>query len=222
MKTIKLNLLITLVIFCLVITSIYCGQTNSQKQIETSSNNSNISDNDTCVGPDANINCCFQYMPDTLNHIIDIAEETEPGEKIIIKGTIFKEDGLTPYPNILIYSYHTDNSGYYSKKGNEKGIRKWHGYLYGWAKTDQNGKYELHSIRPGKYPAGGAPAHIHSAIKEPGIDEPYYINDFVFKDDNLVNEYYLSSLRLKGGQGVVDLKRDQNEILTGVRDIILK
>jgi len=203
-----------------MIFSIYCGETNSQRQNNA---NENAANKDSCDGPDTDINCCFVGMPETLSNILNMADKNEPGERMIIKGKVFKEDGTSPHADVIIYAYHTDNSGYYSKKGNEKGIRKWHGHLYGWAKTDQEGRYEIHSIRPGRYPAGGSPAHIHSAIKEPGEKkEPYYINDFVFKDDSLVDDNYVSSLRLKGGPGVVDVKKNEYDVWIGERDIVLK
>jgi len=221
MKTLKLNLIFIPFITCLIFFSIYCGETNSQRQNNFASND-NIASKDSCDGPDADINCCFAGMPQNLNNILNIADKNEPGERMIIKGTVFKEDGISTYPDVIIYAYHTDNSGYYSKKGIEIGIRKWHGHLYGWAKTDKEGRYEIHSIRPGRYPAGGAPAHIHSAIRELGKNDPYYINDFVFKDDSLVDDSYVSSLRLKGGPGVVDIKKNEYDIWIGERDIVLK
>ena len=49
-----------------------------------------------------------------------------------------------------------------------------------------------------------------------------YINDFVFKDDSLVNEQYLSSLSNIGGTGVVDIQKTEKNIWTGKRDLILK
>ena len=55
-----------------------------------------------------------------------IAGKNEPGEKLIISGTIYKADGKSPYPNITIYAYHTDSKGYYSKNGTETGVQKWH------------------------------------------------------------------------------------------------
>ena len=205
-----------------MIFSIYCGETNSQRQSNFASND-NDKLKDSCDGPDAHINCCFVGMSETFTNILNIADKNEPGERMIIKGKVFKEDGASPYQDIIIYAYHTDNSGHYSKKGNEKGIRRWHGHLYGWAKTDNEGRYEIHSIRPGRYPAGGAPAHIHSAIKEPDVEkDPYYINDFVFKDDSLVDDSYVSSLRLKGGHGIVDLKKNEYDVWIGERDIVLK
>jgi hypothetical protein len=49
----------------------------------------------------------------------------------------------------------------------------------------------------------------------------YWITDYVFRDDSLVDEKYLSSLSNVGGTGVVDIKKDSENIWTGVRDIVL-
>lgn len=175
---------------------------------------------DTCNDPDANINCCFVNMPSNPTHVMTIADSNEPGEKLLITGTVTKSSG-TPYPNVIMYAYHTDNTGHYAKKGNETGFQKWHGHLHGWCKTDNLGRYEIHSIRPARYPDNSMPAHIHAAIKLPDGSEPFYINDFVFKDDNLVTEKYISSLTNAGGTGVVDVTRSGNGIWTGKRNIVL-
>ena len=108
----------------------------------------------------------------------------------------------------------------YSKKGNETGIQKWHGRLHGWLKTDNKGYYEIRSIRPARYPGNAIMAHIHAAIK---LDDgpAFHINDFVFKDDVLVNEEYLSRLNNIGGTGVVDVKKEGN-IWIGIRDITIE
>ena len=160
-------------------------------------------------------------MSGKLTNIMTIAQTNEPGDKLLITGTIFKSDGLTPYPNVILYAYQTDITGHYSKKGNETGFQKWHGHLHGWCKTDSDGKYELHSIRPARYPDNSMPAHIHAAYKLPS-GQMDYINDFVFKDDSLVNEKYLSSLSNIGGTGVVDIQKTEKNIWTGKRDLILK
>jgi protocatechuate 3,4-dioxygenase beta subunit len=149
-----------------------------------------------------------------------IADQKETGEKLMISGTIFKAYGKTPFPDIILYAYHTDSKGYYSKSGNETGVQKWHGHFHGWCKTDSNGYYEIHTIRPARYPDNTMPAHIHAAIKTDS-GKMFYITDFVFKDDSLVNEKYLSSLVNIGGTGVVDIKKTTENTWTGKRDIIL-
>jgi protocatechuate 3,4-dioxygenase beta subunit len=150
-----------------------------------------------------------------------IAGLNEPGEKLIITGTIFKADSVTTFPDVILYAYHTDHTGHYSKKGDETGVQKWHGHLHGWCKTGSNGQYEIRSIRPARYPGNAIPAHIHAAFKTPD-GQMNYINEFVFKDDSLVNEKYLSSLSDAGGTGVVDLKKTAQNTWTGKRDLIIK
>lgn len=177
-----------------------------------------VGQTDSCDNPDADIRCCFVNMPSTLTRIMSISKENDPGEKLLITGTIFKADGLTPYPDIILYAYQTDHRGYYSKKGDETGFQKWHGRLHGWCKTDSNGQYEIHSIRPAPYPDNTMPAHIHTAIKTEKA--MFYINDFVFKDDPLVNDKYLSSIRQSGDNGVVDIMKFKG-IWKGKRDIII-
>ena len=179
------------------------------------------SEKDTCEGPDTDINCCFVGMPSELSNIMKIAGENEEGNRMIITGKVLKKDGVTPLAGVLMYAYHTDNKGYYSKKGNETGVQKWHGHLYGWCKTDENGRYEIHSIRPARYPQNLFPAHIHSALKVEKDSQPFFINDFVFKDDSLVDEKYISSQNEEGGSGVVDLVKSADGILRGERNIVV-
>ena len=212
--TITMNILI----FGLLVLSSSCGQTSSKQDHKQQITQTQI---DTCDNPDANINCCFINMSRTLTSTMTITNSKEDGNKLIISGTIFKADGKTPYPDIILYAYHTDSKGYYSKNGNETGVQKWHGRLHGWCKTDNNGHYSIQTIRPARYPDNTMPAHIHAAIKTDS-GQMYWITDFVFKDDDLVNEKYLSSLVNVGGTGVVDINKNPEFVWIGKRDIVLK
>lgn len=176
---------------------------------------------DTCDNPDAPIACCFEHMPATPGSAMTIAGPNEPGELLVISGTIYKADSTTPYPRVLVYAYHTDAHGLYSKKGNERGFQKWHGYLHGWCCTDESGRYEIHTIRPAPYPTNTMPAHIHAVLREPD-GRSKYISDFVFADDTLVNARHLSGLEgLIGGTGVVDVTKGGDGVWRGERDIVL-
>lgn len=178
--------------------------------------------NDDCDdSPDVNIECYFINMPESLENTMTIPTTGESADELIISGTIFKADGKTPYQNVILYAYHTDSRGYYSKSGNETGIQKWHGKLHGWCKTDSEGRYTIKTIRPAPYPNNSIPAHIHSALKLPD-DSKLYINDFVFTDDPLIDEKYKSSFeREVGGTGIIELKKIDNTWI-GKRDIILE
>lgn len=160
-------------------------------------------------------------MPEWLSHIITIANNNEPGERLRITGRLTKRDGSTPYQGVVLYAYHTNNRRIYPKKGNETGIHKWHGYLHGWGKTNERGEYEILSIRPAMYPSSNTPAHIHLVIKEPnGATE--YMNDFVFKDDPHVTEQFRSRLYYRGDDGVVDVKKNAEGVWVGVRNIPIR
>ncbi len=160
-------------------------------------------------------------MPASLSPVMSIPERSEPGERLVISGAVYKADGKTPWADAILYAYHTDSTGHYSKEGIEKGFQKWHGRLHGWCRTDARGRYEIRSIRPGRYPDNSMPAHIHCAIKKPDGSEPFFINDFVFSDDSLVTSSYLSTLSFSGGDGIVDLKKDKQGDCKGHRDILL-
>ena len=178
--------------------------------------------NDDCDdSPDVNIECYFINMPEALESTLIIPTAGETAEELIITGTIFMADGKTPYKNVILYAYHTDSKGYYSKSGNETGIQKWHGKLHGWCKTDSAGRYTIKTIRPAPYPNNSIPAHIHSALKMPD-DTMLHINDFVFTDDPFVDEKYKTSFeREVGGTGIIELKKVDNTWI-GQRDIVLK
>ena len=178
--------------------------------------------NDECDdSPDGKLECYFVNMPETIESTMIIPTTGETAEELIISGTIFKADGKTPYPGIILYAYHTDSKGYYSKSGKETGIQKWHGKLHGWCKTDSAGRYTIKTIRPSPYPNNSIPAHIHSAIKTPD-NSMFHINDFVFTDDPLIDEKYRSSFeREVGGTGIMELTKKDNKWY-GYRNIILK
>src|ERR1051326_7764841 len=93
---------------------------------------------------------------------IVIPLEREPGEPLIISGTVYKEDGKTPAEGILIYVYHANAAGINAKRTPDTGRPQWrHGYLRGWMRTGKDGKYEFRTIKPGGYPhRPDVPAHI--------------------------------------------------------------
>ena len=177
---------------------------------------------DTC-DDDEKVRCCFVGMPENPPVEMTIAGSEEPGERLEIRGYIYKSDGKTPYPNVVMYAYHTDAKGIYPKKGDETGIRRWHGRLHGWCRTDADGRYAIHTIRPASYPNSRNPAHIHQVVLEPDGSEPYYINETVFKDDAFVDDRYREAEKRNGGSsGITKLVKNAQGIWEGKRIIVLK
>jgi protocatechuate 3,4-dioxygenase, beta subunit len=145
----------------------------------------------------------FVGMPTNISSIDTSKGWTEKGQQLLVTGKVFKIDGKTPAPNVIIYYWQTDNNGYYSptKEMDEKAKR--HGHIRGWVKTDVNGNYSIYTIKPAPYPNDNIPSHIHTAIKEPNIDNEYYIDDFIFDDDKLLTGEKRKALENRGGSGIL-------------------
>lgn len=161
----------------------------------------------------------YAGMPKNLNRETTIAELSEPGERLEISGTIFKPDGKTPAPNIILYVYHTDARGFYSPLSNQTHARR-HGHLRGWMKTNERGQYKFWTIKPAPYPHASVEAHIHPVIKEPDKNE-YYIDSFVFDDDTLLSAEKRKRLKTRGGSGIITLTKNNDGVWVGHRDIVL-
>jgi protocatechuate 3,4-dioxygenase beta subunit len=58
----------------------------------------------------------YEGMPAQISWQTNIAPDSEPGERIKISGVIYKRDGKTPAPDVILYVYHTDAKGYYSPR----------------------------------------------------------------------------------------------------------
>jgi protocatechuate 3,4-dioxygenase beta subunit len=144
----------------------------------------------------------------------------EAGPKLEITGTIFKRDGKTPASDVILYIYHTDQSGEYPTRGNEKGWDAKHGYIRGWIKTNADGKYKFYTLKPGAYPGGGNPRHIHPIVKETGIQE-YWIDEYLFDDDPILTVADRKRQAGRGGNGIIKTRVDKNGMLIAHRDIVL-
>lgn len=175
---------------------------------------------DDIDGPDG-----LAGMPEQLQWQDHSPGWNEPGQKLLVTGVIFQPDGKTPASNVVLYYYHTNAEGRYihrpevarSMAPNELG--QTHGYLRGWVRTGKDGKYAIHTLMPEPYPNDTIAAHIHATIKEPDFKE-YYIDDFVFDSDPLVNEEYRQKEENRCGSGILHLERKE-DLLIGKRDIIL-
>lgn len=170
-------------------------------------------------GPCEDCELMFEGMPRQLSWRTTLAMPDEPGEPLIISGTIYKKDAKTPAPGVILYIYHTDSRGLYSPASNQT-VAKKHGHLRGWMKTDAQGRYAFKTIRPAAYPNQAIPQHIHPIIYEEGKGY-YWIDDFLFEDDPLLTESEKSTQLKRGGNGIMSLIKNDKGVWVGTRDIIL-
>ncbi len=156
--------------------------------------------------------CGAAEAPASLSATARLTGAQEPGERLVVTGTVFEADGRTPAVGVLLYAYQTDTTGHYPMRGNETGNARRHGALRGWLRTGSDGRYRIETIQPAPYPTRNEAAHIHITLTPNGGEEGW-IDNIVFSDDPLL------SARDRAGKGVVTLVRDEHGVLHAIRDI---
>jgi catechol 1,2-dioxygenase len=151
----------------------------------------------------------------------------EPGDRLVLTGTVFSSDCRTPLPGALIEVWQANQAGLYdtNKPGNftEATSFDLRAMLY----TNEKGQYEIETIVPGRYPippdlpglekyAGlTRPAHIHFRVLEslhvPVTTQLYFKGDpFIANDPWAAHKPALA----------IDLKQDGG-LRRGVFDVVL-
>ncbi len=194
-----------------------CSQNNSKPSANKPVNQKEIKVGGRCEGCEAIYESPISF--DKLNSVDTLPDFNESGPKIEISGIIYQQDGETPAADVVLYIYHTDQAGLYSKKGNETGWGKRHGYIRGWIKTNEHGQYKFYTLVPASYPNSTNPKHIHPVIKEPGKTE-YWIDEFLFDDDPLLPDKERNGANPVGGNGVLKTSM-KDGMLRATRNIIL-
>jgi len=96
-----------------------------------------------------------------------LVDDDEPGTPLVVSGTVYDADGVTPRSGIRLYVYNTDAEGTYSRDGANESVRRINGRMV----TDGRGRYEFHTVKPGSYPGNRIPAHIHYVVSGSGLGE---------------------------------------------------
>jgi protocatechuate 3,4-dioxygenase beta subunit len=147
-----------------------------------------------------------------------LCSEKEPGEPLIVSGTIYAPDRRTPLEGINLFVYQTDAKGVYTTSGGDNRNTR----LRGEMRSNAEGRYEFRTIKPGSYPGSSNPAHIHAYVSGPSYPE-YWIDEFHFDDDRFISdEQKRKAAALGSFSPILKLTRDKDGILRGVRDIKLE
>ena len=117
--------------------------------------------------------------PATIGRRARIAPPDEPGDPMVIHGRVVAPDGRTPVAQGIVFAYHTDREGLYSRDSRPHSWR-----LRGWARTGDDGRFEFQTIRPGAYPSRNQAAHVHFTVFT--SDGNFHGGALEFDDDPLV------------------------------------
>ncbi|MAP55579.1 hypothetical protein [Altibacter sp.] len=194
-----------------------CAESGSKAQTDStptvSQSRSALPDCEWCGAMDA---------PKDLSWSTRIADASEPGEPLVLSGTVYLPDGKTPASNVLVYAYHTNAEGIYPKRGDETGNGQRHGYLRAWVRTNAEGAYRFETIRPEAYPSRSEPAHMHLTVAHDSIPE-YWLNATQFQGDPLLPKTLPPLTERDGGYpSTIKLIKDAQGVWQGTRDIILR
>lgn len=99
-------------------------------------------------GPCEDCHAVYVGMPDRIESRSRIASKDEPGEPLVIEGTVRDLEGK-PAAGIIVYAHHTNAVGIYPRADTR------HGRIRGWAKSDSSGFYRFETVRPGAYRTRG-------------------------------------------------------------------
>lgn len=144
-----------------------------------------------------------------------IVSDKEPGEPLIVSGTIYAPDGHMPLEGISLWVYQTDATGNYSTSGGNNRNTRLHGQM----RTNAAGRYEFRTIRPASYPGSRIPAHIHAYVSGPDYPE-YWIDEYWFEGDPFITDDMRRKLTSQGTfYPIIKLTRGEDGVLRGIRDI---
>lgn len=115
---------------------------------------------------------------------IVLVTPSEPGTRMTVTGKITGKNDK-PFPNILVYVYHTDNKGWYSDTAGHvtgMGGDREHARLFGYFRTMNDGSFQFKTIHPQGYPNSDLPQHIHFEVYA-GEGNTSLITELLFDDD---------------------------------------
>jgi protocatechuate 3,4-dioxygenase beta subunit len=116
----------------------------------------------------------YSYLPNAPL-TTTLASPDLKGERLIISGTVYASDRVTPLPAVQIEVWQADADGRY-------------GRLRAQMQTDAEGRYQFTTVKPGHYKVDcrPMPAHIHYRARY--LDnEPLFLTLFVEDDPYLTN-----------------------------------
>lgn len=192
-----------------------CAQSSSQTRAATTGMQKKIG------GPCEGCEAIYQGLKSfsKLSWIDTLPDYFEKGPKLVVSGTVYKADGKTPAKDVVLYVYHTDQTGHYTNRNHEDGSAGRNGYIKGWMKTNDQGQYKFYTLKPAPYPGTNIPAHIHPVVIEPGKNE-YWIDEYLFEGDPFLTKTERQRQEGRGGSGIIALQ-EKNGILYGSRNIYL-
>lgn len=162
-------------------------------------------------------NPIYDYSEVQLNNVDSIPDFQSKPDKLMITGTIYQSDGITPAKDVILYISQPDENGNYELK---KSNGKRYVHHRGWVKTDADGRYTFYTFIPGNFLNNRELKHIHPTIKEPGKPE-YELDAILFDNDPFLSKHCRKRLSKKGIDSILKPEKTEN-MFVATKDIVLE
>jgi catechol 1,2-dioxygenase len=144
----------------------------------------------------------------------------EPGTVLVISGRVWAHDTKRPLANARLDVWQANSKGRYDNDDPDRPPKKDVFVNRARVVTDELGRYEYETIRPGRYKIDDnlwRPAHIHYAVTAPGYK--LLVTQLYFKGDpfNAKDEFIKPSLII----GTKTVKANGGSYEVGTFDIVL-
>jgi hypothetical protein len=122
-----------------------------------------------------------------------ICRSDEPGARLLIDGRVVDQSGRA-VAGASVTVYNTDASGLYNPPNSPTREPRINGSVM----TDSEGRFQVLTVRPGSYPDGSEPRHVHFDVTAPGYQRRY--SDVWFEGDPLITPERTAKMRRRTGE----------------------
>ncbi len=151
---------------------------------------------------------------------IEIADEKEPGERLIVSGKVATV-GRSPLAGVSLYIFHADAAGHYATKGADVDTNA---RLAGALRTAKDGTFSYSTIRPGQYK--GNPATIKVVVTPkvyiPQMRELWFWDDPIIEERVEKNQPEVPKSYPPGVVTIVPAIRNVQKIIRSVQNIVIE
>ncbi len=156
-----------------------------------------------------------------------LAGPAEPGERLIVSGTVYSSDCRTPLPGALIEVWQANQAGAYDTTQPGNFTEQTAFRLRGLLQTDKRGRYEIETVMPGRYPI---PPDLPGLERYAGVTRPAHIHFRVMESLHipLTTQLYFRGDPFIGGDPWAKHKpslaiglKQEGQYLRGVFDLVL-
>lgn len=138
-------------------------------------------------------------------------------QKIKVYGIVYKQDGVTPAKDVILYIEQPDVDGDFELR--QEGEKK---YVHhrAWVKTDENGQYSFYTFVPGNDRRYNQMQQIFPSVKEPS--KPVYdIASFLFDEDPLLSKRCRKRINKIGDPTRILKFKKEGQLLVAQKNIVL-